>query len=406
VNLGGNIRVLALGVVLLGVATRVAVMVPLLRIPPGDPDNYLVLAQSLAEGRGFVSFNGPTAYRPPLYPIALAPGVALLGDTPTAWIVGLHLLLGGSTIVLTGLAARIWGLTDRSALLAMVVVALDPVLVAQSRGVMTETMAATLVAGLLALARPLLTTGSSAWLGVVGGLASLCRPSLLPAAVLLGLLLAIGSPGHWSARLARASSMIAALILTLAPWAIRNAIAVGEPVWTTTHGGYTLLLANNPAYYDDVLDGPMPVWSGPNQRRWFTEVSRMGEGLSEPEADRLFRREAIRVILDRPGDFIRGSLDRLGRFWAIAPSPAVYPRLLCWGTATWTLPLWFVLLVGLTRLENWRWPRIAAPALLLALTAVHCVYWTDLRMRAPIVPAIALVVAGTFRGSHTPRPSP
>ena len=37
-----------------------------------DPDGYLRLARSIAEGRGF-SINGhPTAYRPPLYPAAPA----------------------------------------------------------------------------------------------------------------------------------------------------------------------------------------------------------------------------------------------------------------------------------------------------------------------------------------------
>ena len=64
--------------------------------------------------------------------------------------------------------------------------------------------------------------------------------------------------------------MVAAAVATLAPWALRNARALGEPVWTTTHGGYTLALANNPTYYDEVLDGPPgAVWSGPNQRRWW-----------------------------------------------------------------------------------------------------------------------------------------
>ena len=37
--------------------------------------------------------------------------------------------------------------------------------------------------------------------------------------------------------------------------------------------------------------------------------------------------------------------------------------------------------------------RVAAPLAILGLTIVHAFYWTDLRMRAPIVPAIALVAA-------------
>ena len=45
----------------------------------------------------------------------------------------------------------------------------------------------------------------------------------------------------------------------------RHAIALifGVPVWTTTHGGYTLALANNEVYYRDVLNGsPGAVWTG------------------------------------------------------------------------------------------------------------------------------------------------
>ena len=34
--------------------------------------------------------------------------------------------------------------------------------------------------------------------------------------------------------------------------------------------------------------------------------------------------------------------------------------------------------------------------MILGLTAVHSLYWTDLRMRAPIVPAIALVAVGAM----------
>ena len=39
------------------------------------------------------------------------------------------------------------------------------------------------------------------------------------------------------------------IVLVLSPWMIRNLLVFGEPVWTTTHGGYTLALANNPVYY-------------------------------------------------------------------------------------------------------------------------------------------------------------
>src|SRR4051794_29912485 len=56
-----------------------------------DPDNYLVLARSLAVGRGFVLHGRPTAYRPPLYPIVLAPLVATLGGRLAWGVAALHL---------------------------------------------------------------------------------------------------------------------------------------------------------------------------------------------------------------------------------------------------------------------------------------------------------------------------
>ncbi|MEW4569135.1 dolichyl-phosphate-mannose-protein mannosyltransferase [Tautonia sp. JC769] len=391
-------------ILLIGLAFRAALMLSFRLEPPGDPDNYLPLARSLADGQGFRIADRPTAYRPPLYPLALAPGVAGLGLPATAWVAALHLISGAAAITLTGLAAHRWGCPDRATALAMLVVAIDPVLASQTRGVMTEPLAAALVAALLASVGPVVAIGGALRTGLLAGLAALCRPSLLPASLLIVAALAILSPGRWPRRASRAGIMLAALAATMAPWAIRNALVLGSPVWTTTHGGYTLYLANNSAYYDDVLAGSMPVWTGANQARWFAEVNRLADGMPEPQADRWFRRQAVQVMLDRPAEAARASLERIGRFWAVAPSSAVYGRGLRWLTAAWTIPVWGLLGLGLLRRSSWQWPRVAAPLALLSLALVHSLYWTDLRMRAPVVPAIALIVAGVTapRGPGAP----
>lgn len=368
-----------------------------------DPDNYLPLARSLAEGRGFCLDGRPTAYRPPLYPIVMAPLVAALGARAGYGVAALHLALGAGTVVLTLRAARRWGLPPGAALAAGAVVALDPVLVSQCRSVMTETLAAFLTAATLAaLARPGLT---GAALGGAGfGLNALCRPSALPMAALTALASLACGPGMGRARVARAAALVGATLAVLAPWAVRNAAAVGEPVWTTTHGGYTLFLANNPVYYAEVVNGPPgAVWTGPNQKRWWDEVNRSARGLSEPAADRAMRASAMNVIAAQPGDFVRASLARLGRLWGLSPAAAVYPRWLRVAAAAWTVPLWLALLAGLTAPPLWRWPRVAAPASIVALTLVHSLYWTDLRMRAPVLPAVALVAAYAPRRRRAPR---
>ncbi len=115
--------------------------------------------------------------------------------------------------------------------------------------------------------------------------------------------------------------------------------------------------------------------------------------MSEPLADRFLRNRAVALCIAQPLTFLRAGLQRLGRLWSLAPAVAVYSPAVRWATAVWTLPLWIALVIGLARRSLWRWPQIAAPLLVAGLSLVHTVFWTDLRMRAPIVPAIALVAA-------------
>ncbi len=384
-------------VLVVGLVARVAVLAPGFGTLT-DPDLYLPLARSLASGRGFCLWAGmPTAHRPPLYPILLMPVVGLLDEGHWALgIAALHIALGLGTIALTYGTARRWGYGPGRSTIAAAIVALDPVLLVQSRPVMTETLAALLVAACLAAST--VSGRRGAFLsGVVFGLAALCRPSLLPGAGLVGLArLAIGT-GGWRRRAIETGLFAAGLVVVMSPWALRNARRFGEPIWTTTHGGYTLALANNPAYYADVVDGPPgAVWSGPNQEAWKEWVAVKTAAMTPVEGDRFLRGEALRMARECPGTFFRASVARLGRFWGVAPAGAVYSRGLRLATAAWTVPLWIALTAGLLRRDLWRWPRLAAPLLIAGLTAVHSVYWTDMRMRVPIVPAIGLVAAGAL----------
>ncbi len=392
----GRRQTWVLGLLLIaGMAARLAVAAPRLSAPPEDPDNYLPLARALAGGEGF-AFNGrPTAYRPPLYPIVLAPLTAWLGaGARLTWAVAvLHLALGSATILFTALAARRLGLGSPRALAAAGIVAFDPVLVVQSRAVMTETMAAALLAPALWAISKNSLRGTVAS-GCAFGLLVLCRPSMLAALFTCLAAAFLCKPGSLRTRSLRGIALVIPVLAVLAPWALRNARAVGAPVWATTHGGYTLYLANNPVYYKDVLNGPAgAVWTGADQAAWFKRVNRDAANLPEPVADRLFAREAVRFIAANPADFARASLERLKRFWAVAPAEAVYPAPLRIATALWTVPFWLAVLLGATRPNARRWPLSAATAAVVGLTLVHAVFWTDLRMRAPIVPALALLAS-------------
>jgi hypothetical protein len=186
---------------------------------------------------------------------------------------------------------------------------------------------------------------------------------------------------------------------------IRNLIVLGDSIWTTTHGGYTLALANNPVYYREVLDGPPGrVWTGEDQWRWWDSVNRETAGMTERQADRYLQATVWRLARQRPGDFGRSVIARLRHFWSVAPVASVYPAAARWATLAWTVPLWVALLLGLTTRWPWTWPRVAAPMVVLGLTLVHALFWTDLRMRAPIVPAIAVIAAGARWPGIRPQP--
>jgi 4-amino-4-deoxy-L-arabinose transferase-like glycosyltransferase len=358
-----------------------------------DPDNYLPMARSLASGQGF-AFNGrATAYRPPLYPVLLVPAV-FLGDWERWGVAALHLSLGAGTVWMTAAAARGFGLSERRAMLAAFIAACDPVLAWQARSVMTETPAAFLVAATVAG----LSRGGrrGATLGGLGfGLAGLCRPSLLAGAALTILAGLAAPPGRPWERIVRSGLLALTIVVVLLPWMIRNLVVFGDPIWTTTHGGYTLALANNPVYYREILDGPPGrVWTGEDQWQWWDSVNRETSGMTEHQADRYLRETVRRLASERPREFARASLARLGHFWGVAPAASVYPEFARFATMAWTVPLWAALMVGLVNRALPSWPRIAAPMIVLGLTLVHAVFWTDLRMRAPILPAIALIAGG------------
>ncbi len=358
-----------------------------------DPDNYLPLARSVAEGRGLAFGGRLTAYRPPLYPIILAPLFLPESQHPFVAVGLLHLALGAGTVALTAAAANRWGYGRRRASAAAWIVALDPVLAWQCRFIMTETLTAFLIAGaLFALALP--RSRGCILGGAILALASLSRPSILPGAFLMILAALLVRPEPLRQRARHALLIALALLLVLTPWALRNALVFGEPVWTTTHGGYTLALANNEVYYRDILNGPAGrVWTGADQWLWWDSVNRAAAGMPEPQADRFLGDRALGLAVREPVDFARASLQRLARFWSIAPAMAVYKPLVRYATAAWTLPLWIALGLGLCRRPSWRWPQVTAPLALMGLTLVHAFYWTDMRMRAPIVPAIALLAA-------------
>jgi 4-amino-4-deoxy-L-arabinose transferase-like glycosyltransferase len=391
-------------VFLAALAVRTAAIAAQFSSLEDDPDGYRRLAVNLRQSGvfGFQAAAGgdvqPSAYRPPLYPMLLS---ALVhgGELSPAVVAAFHVILGAATAAITLQLGRQSGL-GRWAYLAAALVIVDPILLRQSALVMTETLAALLaLCGIVALARfankPSHRRAAAA--GAVLGLSVLCRPTFAAWVVLV--ILAIMVAPSIPHRLRNGAAMLLAVVAVLAPGTLRNLVQLGAPVWSTTHGGYTLWLANNDLFYDHLQrrSGTFDAERLLAPRR---EVLRAEAGGDEVAFDRRLNREAMEVIRRRPGDFAYATLHRLHDLWRLTPRQRAGSESTLETLARLAVGLWYgavfllaILGVFARRRELAASPWLWSLLLCLAFTLVHAAYWTDMRMRTPLMPVIALAAA-------------
>jgi hypothetical protein len=201
---------------------------------------------------------------------------------------------------------------------------------------------------------------------------------------------------RWRSALAGLSAFAVGAAVVLAPWAIRNQVQFGRPIITTTHGGYTLLLANNPDFYQWLRSGR---WGDVWRSRLLDAAWQTRRPDDEVQADRLAYREAWKTIAQQPATFAYACLVRLGRLWSPLPhrltaDESAGRRWSRWAVAAWYAAEFLLAAWGVWRMAR-RTPSSVRWALLLVgcVTAVHTVYWTDMRMRGPLMAAVALLAA-------------
>ena len=389
-----------------------------------DPDVYVALAQGLAEGKGYSKpgTEVPTAYRPPGYPLLLSPFVTHSPEVRRSAIVGLNIVFDLVSLCCAMLAAAcVPGLKHRAGLVGCLL-ACDPLMLRYTSQPMTEAcFTAWSTAGLLGLACWVTRTeaanaGATRGLvlcsltGGLFGIAALVRPSVWPflglctAALALRKLLRPELRPHFRKTTLELLTFLATLGVVVSPWAFRNLLVFGTPRLTTTHGGYTLLLANNPVFYREVAEQPWgTTWDGDSLNRWQTamlaEMDRaLGPAASEIEKDRWQSQQAWRTIQQDPAGFTAGAWYRVRSFWSLAPRgpQATGSGWLSAAVRGWYLSLFIAAAVGSVLLWRARTPGLWIPLLsIAALQTVHLFYWTDTRMRLPIHPLLAvLAVAG------------
>lgn len=313
-------RWLVAGMVLLGLAIRLAAVLarPHL-VPGGDPAEYLGQANLLAEGKGFIEpfiygtthHSVQTAKLPPLYIMLLAL-CSLVGFKSFLAHRIWSAVIGASAVGLAALVGRDLA-GRRVGFVAALLAAVYPNLWMSDSLGMSETLSPVLVLLVLWAAyqmrrRP--TVASAAWLGAAIGLAALGRDELILLAPLVLLPLAVGTAGRtWEQRIRLLVAGALACLTLVGPWVGYNLSRFSRPVLITDRFGATLATAN--------CD---PAWHGALAGYWSIGCAMAAEaGVKGDESvqDAAAQRQGLRYLRDHAGGLPAVELERLGRTFGL-----------------------------------------------------------------------------------------
>jgi 4-amino-4-deoxy-L-arabinose transferase-like glycosyltransferase len=417
---GGALGVLALlAILVLGLTLRVDFAAEG-RAPVYDAKAYARIAAHLEKDRGF------TAGRHATQPSSdYSPGLPLL-------VAGIYAVTGGihnelARIVLAAIASlavlftyligrRLGGVP--AGLIGAVAVAIYPALLQYGGMMMGEPLATTLLSGgFLALLWASDDEGRVWWrwllAGVCFGALSLVRPEYLAASVLLALL--VLARGAWP-RLRKASNsdakrnlgggalaaalLLLGVVIAVAPWTVRNAVALDRFVPVSTGGGQVLFAGSylpsdgNPEAVGAAVVERHPELFAPRaakKLRLEQILARLAHArypaLETDEALSKMGKERLGdAISEDPLEYAGFAGRKIGRTWSHGPRTVMQDEL-------WEALHWVVLGLGLIGLAALLWRRrfegLLIAAIFLAATVVAVVGVASPRRVLVLLPLLA-----------------
>lgn len=403
---GGRIGLAALvAILLLGLGLRVAEAWDG-RAPVYDAAAYAAISANLADGDGFTV--GPGATQPSSN---YSPGLPLLVAGIYEVTGGAHERLARLVLALIGALAVLFAyLIGRrlsgvpAGLIGAAAVAIYPALLEYQGMLMSEPLAATLLSGaVLAILWAGDRDSRWSWLlpGALLGALAMVRPEYLAIAFLLALVVfARRARTEWRLGLAQAGILLAGLVVIVAPWTIRNAVALDRVVPISTGGGQVLFAGTY-----------LP--SGGNPEKVGAEVVERHPGLFGPNAAEQLRLEQIlaRLAASRYPDLETDqALGRMGReqLWDdVSEEPVEFGgflaakvwRLWTYGAREtvrepgWKLFHWALVALGLLGLGllAWqrRWEALLIGTIFLAITALSALLVASPRRALVLLPLLA-----------------
>jgi 4-amino-4-deoxy-L-arabinose transferase-like glycosyltransferase len=360
----------------------------------GDTEGYVAAAHAILHG-GYTTRLGPVdvtdlrippdargspereTYRPPGYPLLLAvTGGGGPGAATDAIIAVQALLMGATTLILTLLARRLW--SERAALMAGTLSALDPFTKHYVTRILSEVLAGFLVALLAYLFVLAWQRRSTAWWAVTGLAASaltLTRPQFALVIPLVGVA-ALAQHAPSAARLRRLAALGAGVAVLLVPWVAWTTEATGRPVLKSFGEGWNLLIA---AHGEGLRRTAVEVESSPAYRRDFLSVHRFAP------SDKELRTDATahpRYLVRADAGLRAGAWHLLRRRLQKDPLPVfgetVYRGYFLWqAREDWVQPAW---LLPLLRAVDWVSLALLLGGILVALRGGGPAGWLGLML--------------------------
>jgi len=323
----------------LALVTRLAAVVLLRAWQEPYAMEHAAIAMHLVAGRGFAfsefGYFGPSSVQSPTYPILLAGLFRLLGVASTAAYaaaLGLNCLLGGLATAGSARLARALGGSPREALLAAGLVAVWPTQVYAATHAQAVCLIIACSVWMMTLFPVATQTGRlGPWLAyaLISVLGSLTEPSLLPMTALSGLLILFWRPLAPRVRLRNAAILLAAALLVIGPWTLRNwqvhgaLMPVKSSFWVNVwkgandHASGTDRLPMPREHRARLLHGLFSSEVGPSQGSQYTHLTSEQlaelEGKPDVEREAVFRRWATDWIRRHPRRYAELCLVRLGK---------------------------------------------------------------------------------------------
>jgi len=409
------------------------------REPVFDAAAYAAIAANLERGNGFTV--GPAATQPssnysPGLPLLVAGAYEVTGGVHERTARVLLALLGTLSVLFTYLLGRRLSrlltlpgyrransASVAAGLIGAAAVAVYPALLEYQGMLMSEPLAATLLSGaVLAIFWASDRESAMSWLlpGVLLGATAMVRPEYLGIALLLGVVVfACTVSSDWQRALTQVAILLAGVIVVVAPWTIRNAVALDRAVPISTGGGQVLFAGTYlPSDGDPEKVGSEVVARHPElfapaaaQRLRLEQILARLAAARYPDLEtdralsRMGREQLGDDISEQPLEFAGFLATKVGRIWSHGPREVM--RAPAWEALHWTLVGFGLLGLGLLAWRR-RWEALVLATVFLAITALSALLVASPRrvlVMLPLVAALAGVGATWLGGAAWERRS-